>query len=99
MHLIVFEFEFDLSLPDVVSVHLDPVDSIEANHTPAASISVADSDLLITHHGVLSEFTFSGAGHIPGAFDELRWGDTLADVTPCLSAEVPEPSSLSLAGG
>ncbi len=96
VHLIVFRFDFDPTAPDVVSVFLDPVDSTESNYTPAASISVANSDLLLTHHGVLSEFTFSGAGQIPGAFDELRWGDTFADVTPFLRAEVPEPGTMAL---
>jgi hypothetical protein len=96
VHLVVLRFDFDPIAPDVVSVYLDPVDSIEANYAPAASISVANSDLGITHHGALSQFTFSGGGHIPGAFDELRWGDTFADVTPFLSVQVPEPSVLSL---
>jgi hypothetical protein len=96
VHLVVLRLDFDPLAPDVVSVYLDPVDSIEANYVPAASISVATSDLFITHHGVLTQFTFSGAGHIPGAFDELRWGDTFADVTPFLSAQVPEPSALGL---
>jgi hypothetical protein len=95
VHLVVFRFDFDPQLADLVSVYLDPTDSIESNYTPAASISVPASDLLISHHGVIANFTFSGPGHVPGAFDEVRWGDTFADVTPFLDP-VPEPSSLGL---
>jgi hypothetical protein len=79
---------------DLVSVYLDPTDSIESNWTPAASLAVNMSDLMITHHGLISNFTFSGDGHIPARFDELRWGDTFAEVTPF----VPEPSSIALLG-
>lgn len=99
VHLIVLKFEFDPLLEDLVSVYLDPTDSIESNYTPAASISVATSDLIITHHGALTQFTFSGSGHIPGAFDEVRWGDTFADVTPFLTDDptaVPEPPAFPL---
>ena len=96
VHLVVLRFDFDPANPDVVRVYLDPVDSIEAYYTPAATISVAASDLVITHHGAVSQFTFSGAGHTTAAFDELRWGDTFADVTPFLTAVVPEPSALAL---
>jgi hypothetical protein len=49
--------------------------------------------LVITHHGTLANFTFSGGGHQPGSFDEVRWGDTFADVTPF----VPEPGTWVLA--
>lgn len=101
-HLIVMKFEFnpaDGTDPlattgddDVVSVYLDPTDSIESNWTPAAVVTVDTSDLFISHHGTLANFTFSGGGHNPGSFDELRWGDTFADVTPF----VPEPSTLML---
>jgi hypothetical protein len=62
--------------------------------TTAATVSAPNSDLFISHHGAISNYTFSGGGHVPGAFDELRWGDTFADVTPF--GFVPEPSSLSL---
>jgi hypothetical protein len=94
-HLIVLKFEFNPDIADVVSLYLDPIDSIEANYVPAASVFAPNSDLFITHHGTLANFTFSGAGHIPGRFDEVRWGDTFADVTPFLT-EVPEPAPLSL---
>jgi hypothetical protein len=104
VHLVVMKFEFNLASKidplataaddDVVSVYLDPADSIESNWTPAASIAVNASDLFITHHGLHSHFQFTGGNHIPGSFDELRWGDTFADVTPF----VPEPSALTLAG-
>jgi hypothetical protein len=97
VHLLVLKFEFDPNLADTVSLFLDPTDSIEANYTPAATVSAPNSDLFISHHGALSQFTFSGGGHVPGAFDELRWGDTFADVTPFLSVtEVSAPPSLSL---
>ncbi len=98
-NLVVLRFDFNDVAADLVQVYLNPVDSVEANHTPAASIAVATSDLLITHHGALSQFTFSGPGHLPGAFDEIRWGDTFSDVTPFLSTStVPEPASLGLLG-
>jgi hypothetical protein len=91
-HLMVMKFEFDPILPDVVSVYLDPTDSIESNWIPAAVVAAPDSDLFITHHGATASFTFSGGGHVPARFDEMRWGDTFADVTPF----VPEPGSLIL---
>lgn len=91
-HLVVMKFEFNPTDPDVVSVYLDPTSSDENNWTPAASVSVATSDLTILYHGAFTEYTFSGAGHVPGAIDEIRWGDDFADVTPL----VPEPTSFSL---
>ena len=97
VHLVVLRFDFDPANPDRVTVYLDPTDSVEANYTPAATIDVANSDLVITHHGTISNFTFSGPGHIPGAFDELRWGDTFADVTPFLDPETPVPAPSTLA--
>jgi hypothetical protein len=93
VHLAVLRFDFDPAAADMVSLFLDPTDSIEANYMAAASIAVAASDLVITHHGTITNFTFSGGGHIPGAFDEVRWGDTFADVTPFLTA-VPAPPAL-----
>jgi len=99
VHLVVLRFDFDPTNPDVVSLYLDPTDSIEANYTPAAVVTAPNSNLFITHHGAISNFTFSGGGHIPGAFDEVRWGDTFADVTPFLDptqVPVPEPASLGL---
>jgi hypothetical protein len=91
-HLIVMKFDFDPAAPDLVSLYLDPTDSTESNWTPAAVVSAPNSDLFITHHGATANFTFSGGGHNPASYDEVRWGDTFADVTPF----VPEPSSLSL---
>jgi hypothetical protein len=103
-HLVVMKFEFNpadsvdplatTADDDVVTMYLDPTDSIESNWTPAAQVAVNSSDLFITHHGGLATFTFSGGGHVPGRFDELRWGQTFADVTPF----VPEPTSLTLLG-
>ncbi|RIL05027.1 MAG: hypothetical protein DCC71_11910 [Proteobacteria bacterium] len=102
-HLVVMKFEFrpvNAANPftpaddDVVTVYLDPTDSIEANWAPAASIAVELSDLQITHHSASTSFTFSGGGHLPASFDELRWGDTFADVTPF----VPEPGTLTMIG-
>jgi MYXO-CTERM domain-containing protein len=96
-HLIVLKFQFEAGSPDLVSVFLDPTDSIEGNWTPSAIVSAPNSDLVITHHGVSSSFTFSGPGHIPAAFDELRWGDTFADVTPFLDpVPTPAPGVMSL---
>lgn len=96
VHLVVLRFDFDPALPDQVRLYLDPTDSIESNYSPAASIVVANSDLYFTHHGAISSFTFSGAGHIPGSFDEVRWGETFADVTPFLTADAPEPGTFGL---
>jgi hypothetical protein len=93
-HLVVMRFDFDPVAADGVTVYLDPTDSIETNWTPAAVVSVPTSDLFITHHGATANFTFSGGGHVPARFDELRWGETFADVTPF----VPEPSSQILLG-
>ncbi|MCK5744938.1 MAG: hypothetical protein KAH44_01940, partial [Oricola sp.] len=94
-HLVVFRFDFSPGAADVVRVYLDPTTSIEADFAAAAMISVAASDLLISHHGAFTGFTFSGGGHLPGAFDEVRWGETFADVTPFLS-EVPVPPAMAL---
>lgn len=103
VHLVVMKFDFkpvNHANPftpvddDVVTVYLDPTDSIESNWAPAASLSVNLSDLEITHHSVSSNFTFSGSGHVPMRFDEVRWGDTFADVTPF----VPEPGTITLLG-
>lgn len=99
VHLMVLRFDFDPLLPDTVSLYLDPMDSTEANWIPAAVVLAANSDLVISHHGTISNFTFSGAGHIPGRFDEVRWGTTFADVTPFEDLRpVPEPATLGLMG-
>ena len=97
-HLVVLRFDFSpFFAGDQVRVYLDPTDSIESNYTPAASLVVANSDLFFTHHGAISNFTFSGGGHVPGSFDEVRWGETFADVTPFLPP-VPEPGTFGLLG-
>jgi hypothetical protein len=93
VHLVVMKYEFDPAAPDVVSVYLDPATFVEPL-TPDAQISVAASDLRITHQGAFTNFTFSGSGHIPGAIDEIRWGDRFFDVVPM----VPEPTALALLG-
>jgi hypothetical protein len=80
-HLVVLKFEFEPVNPDRVTLYLDPTDSVEGNYTPDASILVATSDLFITHHGAITNFTFSG--------------DTFADVTPFLTA-VPAPPTFAL---
>jgi hypothetical protein len=90
-HLVVLKYVFGAGSPDVVSVYLDPMTPFEPV-TPDAEISVAASDLVITHQGAFTNFTFSGAGHVPGAIDEIRWADTWAAATPV----VPEPGTLSL---
>lgn len=103
VHLVVMKFETHRADPinplgtaaddDVISVYLDPTDSIEANWTPAASLAVNASDWMMTHHGAGTSFTFSGPGHRPLKFDEVRWGTTFASVTPF----IPEPTTVSLA--
>ena len=90
-HLVVMKYVFGAGTPDVVSVFLDPMTPFEPP-TPDAEISVAASDLVITHQGAFSNFTFSGAGHVPGAIDEIRWADTWGDAVP----SVPEPGTLSM---
>lgn len=95
VHLMVLRFDFNPLAPDLVRLYMDPTTSIEPGAAEAL-LSVANSDLFITHHGAITNFTFSGSGHLPGAFDEVRWGDTFADVTPFLPAEVPELVSLAL---
>jgi hypothetical protein len=110
VHLVVMKFEFnpldDLGDPldptgllnplddDRVTVYLDPTDSIEANWIPGAVATVSDSSLVISHHSVATIFTFQSSPYNKSRFDELRWGDTFADVTPF----VPEPTSLTLLG-
>jgi hypothetical protein len=103
VHLVVMKYEFNSAAPDSVSVFLDPVVGLPEPLIPDAEVSIATSDLFITHHGTLASFTFSGPGHEPGAFDELRWGDTFLDVTPLSARDVPEATpgavlALSLAG-
>ena len=93
-HLVVMKYEFNPIDADVVSVYFDPT-SYNEPLTPDAQVSVAASDLFISHHGAFTNFTFSGSGHVPGAIDEIRWGDTFLDVTPL---SVPEPASFSLLG-
>jgi len=82
------KYEFDPAAPDVVSVFLDPV--IVEPVAPNAQVSVALSDLVITHHGAFSQFTFSGSGHVSGAIDKIRRGDGYGDVVP---GRVPEPGA------
>lgn len=93
-HLVVMKYEFNPGNPDVVSVYMDPTSSVEPL-LPDALVSVAASDLVITHQGAFTNFTFSGSGHVPGGIDEIRWGDTFVDVTPFV---VPEPASFTLLG-
>jgi hypothetical protein len=95
-HLMVLKFEFHPATgtgsgPDVVSAFLDPIPGMP-EPAPNAQISVATSDLFITHDGAYTQYQFTGGGHIPGAGDEIRWGDTFGDVTPA----VPEPASVAL---
>lgn len=94
VHLVVMKFDFQPTDPDVVSLYFDPTSFIEPL-TPSASVSVPNSDLLITHHGAFTQFQFTGAGAAVGAIDEMRWGDIFLDVTPL---SIPEPASLSLLG-
>jgi hypothetical protein len=96
-HLVVVKLEFtDANNEDRVTVYLDPTDSIESNWTPEASIGVPTGGLAIWGHSAFSSFQFDGGGADPGAIDEIRWGDSFADVTPF----IPEPSTaiLSLIG-
>lgn len=96
-HLVVIKYTFDAINPDTVSVYLDPTVGAPEPGVANVSISVANSDLLITHQGAFTQFTFSGATHIPGAIDEIRWGDLYSDVTP-FSRSIPEPASAMLTG-
>lgn len=94
VHLVVLAYDFRTVTADGVKLFLDPVVGDPEPDVADAQIQVATSDLFITHHSAFSNFVFSGAGHVPGTIDEIRWGDTFADVTV-----VPEPDGwLPLAG-
>lgn len=105
VHLVVMKYAFHPTNPDVVSVYLDPVIAAGEPVVPQAQIAAPLSDLFITHHGAFTQFTFSGSGHIPGAIDEIRWGDTFADVVPepgtalllavCMGAFLPRRRTLA----
>ena len=71
VHLVVMRYDFAPGLPDSVRVYFDPIGELEPA-VPDAVVIVPESDLLITHHGAFSQFIFSGAGHVPGAIDEIR---------------------------
>lgn len=91
-----FEFstadvELGLGSGDTVSVYLDPTGPGEPT-IPDAVISGVD--IHIDRMSAMSLFHFQGTRRIPGAFDELRVGDTWADV----ALTVPEPASLALVG-
>jgi hypothetical protein len=95
-HLMVLKFQFNPATgtgagPDVVSAFLDPIPGV-AEPAPNAQVTVAASDLFINYDGAYTQYQFTGGGHIPGAGDEIRWGDTFGDVTPA----VPEPASVVL---
>ena len=92
VHLVVMKYEFNPIAADVVSVFLDPANNVEPG-TPDALVTVPTSDFLITHQGAFSNFVFSGDGHVPGAIDEIRWGETFGDVRPL---GVPEPNAMVL---
>jgi hypothetical protein len=94
-HLVVMKFTFRVDDPDIVAVFLDPAPGQPEPVIPNVQVSVLQSDLVLSHHGAISNFTFSGATHVPGTIDEIRWGDTFEDVTP-----LPEPkAALPLATG
>jgi hypothetical protein len=86
VHLVVMKYQFNPVAPDVVSVFLDPAIGGGEPGLAHAQVSVPTSDLFITHHGAISQFTFSGAGHTLAAIDEIRWADTFAEA-------IPEPST------
>ena len=97
-HAIAIKFEFstdDIEIGgttgDSVSVYLDPTDLSDPG-TPAASIS--NIDVHLDSMSAMSVFQFEGVHANVGGFDELRVGDTWADV----ALVVPEPASLALIG-
>lgn len=95
VQLVVMKYEFNPVDPDAVTVYLNPLSyDMEPNHNQGR-IEIPTSDLQITHQGAFTNFTFSGAGHVPGGIDEIRWGTSYASVTPLT---VPEPASLALVG-
>lgn len=93
-HLIVMRYDFAALSPDAVSVYLDPQTASEPA-VPDAQVVIAASDLFITHHGAYTQFTFSGAGHVPGAIDEIRWASTYGEVVPLPE---PDPATGALLG-
>src|SRR5262249_23122456 len=91
-HLMVLKFEFNnASGEDRVTAYLDPTNSIEPG-TSAASVGVPAGSLFFAYHSAFTSYQFDGGGANPGAIDEIRWGNTYADVTPF----VPEPSTIQL---
>lgn len=89
VHFVVMKYEFNPVAADRVSVYFDPTIANGEPVVPSAQISVATSDLFITHHGAFTQFTFSGGGHIPGGIDEMRWGTDFNSV-------IPAPGGLAL---
>ncbi|MGP1345483.1 MAG: hypothetical protein ACTS3F_02280 [Phycisphaerales bacterium] len=85
-HLVVIRYDFKTFAPDTVTLYLDPTPGLPEPVNPEAEVIVLTSDLLITHQGAYTQFTFSGSTHTPGAIDEIRWGDTYEDVTPTQAA-------------
>ena len=120
VHLVVFRFEFNPAdaadprprRPMTTASRCTSTSRVQSKGIlQRHRIAVDASDLFISHHGGLANFTFSGGGHCPGKFDEVRWGDTFADVTPFQGANgnpgntacnvnppttVPVPGTLSL---
>jgi hypothetical protein len=91
-HLVVMKYEFNnASGEDRVTLWFDPTNSVQPG-TSSASVGVPAGSLFLTHHSAFSSYQFDGGGAVPGAIDEIRWGNTYADVTPF----VPEPSTINL---
>jgi hypothetical protein len=100
-HSIVLKFDLvtgadDIELGgigDTVSVFLDPTPADVVEPTP--SLVVSGVDINIDRMSSIILFHFQGGQANPGAFVELRVGDTWADVA---ILSVPEPATLSLVG-
>ena len=90
---VVLKYTFDSINGDSASLFLNPT---PGSSEPAAQLNVTTGTALTLHNGIRSFFVRNNSVE-PDALliDELRIGDTWADVTP---AVVPEPSATALAG-
>jgi hypothetical protein len=91
-HLIVLRFDLSNSINDRVRAYLDPIGTLEPA-SAAADISVGE--FLADRMGAVTDFVFGNNSGHPSAMDEIRVGDTFADVA---NLTVPEPASFVLLG-
>ena len=90
---VVNEYNLDTG---TMTAYLNPTDLTDVIGTASHSItdSATSGSFSFTHFG----FSLAGSAASTGFIDEVRIGDTLADVTPLTSTAVPEPTSLAILG-